>query len=521
MNEADRNEQTLRLDEAIALGINLHRSGQLAGAESLYRQIMEAVPEQPDVLHFLGLLLHQTGRSDEGLDLIRRSLAVAPDHVDALNNFGNVLKEKGHLDEAEAAFTKAITLAPNHVGAHNNLGVVLREQGRLDEAVAAYAQTILLQSDYLDAHANLGHALSELGRFSEAATAYQKMVTLAPNHAGAHFQLGRIHRRQNRKADAVASFRQAITLQPQHAAAHFQLGNTLVEGGLLQDADEAMAAYRLAIKCDSRFSKAYENLGNLLNLLGRGDEAALIWQQWLNHNPDHPIARHMAVATSGLQPGRAEDGYVTEIFDDFASVFDERLRQLHYRAPELVGEEFARELGRPAGDLSVLDAGCGTGLCGPWLRPYARRLEGVDLSTGMLDQARARGCYDELVSAELTAFLTRMAGSYDAIACADTLVYFGDLEPVLRAVCHALRPGGRFVFTLERSESSDGIDGIHIHALGRYTHSEEYVRKIFAGGALSVRRIVRADLRMEGGKPVGGFVVVARKILTEQGGSSD
>src|SRR6185295_5298436 len=130
--------------------------------------------------------------------------------------------------------------------------------------------------------------------------------------------------RQNQKAEALAAFRRAIALRPQHAAAHFQLGNTLVEDGLLQDADEAVAAYRQAIECDQRFSKAYENLGNLLNLLGRSDEAALVWQQWLKSEPDHPIARHMAAATSGLRPGRAEDGYVTQIFDDFAATFDQR-----------------------------------------------------------------------------------------------------------------------------------------------------------------------------------------------------
>ena len=31
-----------------------------------------------------------------------------------------------------------------------------------------------------------------------------------------------------------------------------------------------------------------------------------------------------------------------------------------------------------AKQLDVLDAGCGTGLCGPLLAPYARRLVGVD-----------------------------------------------------------------------------------------------------------------------------------------------
>ena len=58
----------------------------------------------------------------------------------------------------------------------------------------------------------------------------------------------------------------------------------------------------------------------------------------------------------------------------------------------------------------MLDAGCGTGLCGPLIAPYARRLVGVDLSERMLAQARARDVYDELVKGELTAYLGRLHG---------------------------------------------------------------------------------------------------------------
>ena len=509
MNESVPAAPTITLDEAIRLGVQLHRSGELSAAEDLFRQILHAIPEQPDALHFLGLLLHQSGRSDEAIKVIQRAIAAAPRHVDAHNNLGNMLKERGHLEEAEVSFRKAIDMAPEHAAAHNNLGVVLREKGRLDEALSAYARAIDLQADFLDAHINRGHVLAEQGRLSEAAAAYMRVIALAPHHAGAYFQLGRLHRREKRKAEALVAFRQAIAIQPQHAAAHFQLGNTLVEDGLLQNAEEALAGYRHAILCDRSFSKAYENLGNLLNLLGRGDEATLVWRQWRESEPDHPIARHMTAATTGLQPGRAEDGYVKQTFDDFAPLFDERLRQLHYRAPELVAEELARQLGPPAGDLTVLDAGCGTGWCGPLLRPYARLLAGVDLSAGMLEQARARGGYEELVEAELTEFLARTAGRYDVIACADTLVYFGDLSPILRAARTALRPGGCFVFTLECLGPGADAGGFRLHPTGRYAHAEDYVRKALADAGLSVRCMTCSNLRMEGGKPVMGFVVAA------------
>ncbi|WP_163597484.1 class I SAM-dependent DNA methyltransferase, partial [Klebsiella pneumoniae] len=66
---------------------------------------------------------------------------------------------------------------------------------------------------------------------------------------------------------------------------------------------------------------------------------------------------------------------------------------LDYRAPELVAEAVAASQEAGTTGLAILDAGCGTGLCGPSLRPFADRLIGIDLSRKMLERAAARGCY--------------------------------------------------------------------------------------------------------------------------------
>ena len=166
-------------------------------------------------------------------------------------------------------------------------------------------------------------------------------------------------------------------------------------------------------------------LGIALMTLGRKEEAVAHFKKWLQEEPDNPEARHLLAACSGKAvPGRAPDAYVKSLFDRFAENFEESLSGLEYKAPQLVVEALSKVCSRPAGDLSILDAGCGTGLCGPLLKPYARRLDGVDLSSGMLKRAAGSGSYDRLEEAELTAFIRDRKVVYDVIVSAGHPVLF-------------------------------------------------------------------------------------------------
>src|SRR4029078_11082249 len=106
-----------------------------------------------------------------------------------------------------------------------------------------------------------------------------------------------------------------------------------------------------------------------------------------------------------------------------------------------------------------------------------RRRSGVDLSAGMLVQAKDKQLYDELLQTELTAYLQQQAGAFDIIVSAHTLVYFRDLAGVIAAAAGALRAGGLFIFTLEHDEASpDFVLRTH----GRYTHARAYVERLLA-----------------------------------------
>ena len=78
--------------------------------------------------------------------------------------------------------------------------------------------------------------------------------------------------------------------------------------------------------------------------------------------------------------------------------------ELSYEGPAHLRDVIDETLGDRKG-LSILDLGCGTGLAGLAVVERASRLVGIDLSPEMIEQARARGIYDELHVAEVASWL--------------------------------------------------------------------------------------------------------------------
>ncbi|RNC70120.1 MAG: tetratricopeptide repeat protein [Desulfuromonadales bacterium] len=421
----------------------------------------------------LALGWHREGRVRTAAEVYRRILAHNPDHADALHFLGIALHQLGQSANGAALLRRALELVPDYAEASNNLGNILKETGDLAGAEEAYRRALEFCPDNTDTLNNLGVVLKERGLLD----------------------------------DAVTTFEQALALDPRHADLWHNLGNTLKKLGRT---DEALTAYRQAIILKPYHTEAYRNLGRMLYIAGRSTEAAEVYRQWLVRDPDNPVARHLLAACSREEiPERASDAYVAATFDTFATSFDDVMARLNYRAPALALDAVRHVCGEPAGTLSVLDAGCGTGMCGPLLRPYAARLTGVDLSCGMLDRAGGRGVYDDLVQTELTAYLARQARRFDLIISVDTLCYFGELGAVVAAAAGALRQGGWFVFTLEAGEDN-GVEGYALQPHGRYNHAAGYVRRVLGEAGLHVMSLGRDFLRSEGGQTVEGLVAVAR-----------
>lgn len=421
--------------------------------------------------------------------------------------------QAGDLGTAEQLYQEVLTLRVAQPDALHYLGVLCHQRGRSDEAVELIQAALLITPKHPDAHNNLGNVHKECGRLGLAEACYRKALQCAPAHTDALCNLGVVLAAQGRVDEALAAYAQLSQQAPKFAYGHYLRGILLRQRAASErDIEESVDSLRTAAQLDRSHSRALEALGVSLYVLGRHGDAQKVYREWSHREPENPVPRHLLAATGGAPvPPRADDDYVRETFDQFADSFDDQLlHNLDYRAPQLLADALKAVLVPIDRGYDMLDAGCGTGLCAPLLRALARRLDGVDLSSGMIAKARGRGGYDELVAAELTAYLCGQRDAYDVVLSADTLIYFGDLEPVLVAARGALRPEGWLAFTLEMLEG-DG-DALELSASGRYQHTRAYVLHALEAAGFDDVALSRATLRKEVGRPVPGWVVLARRL---------
>ena len=430
----------LQTEEALHLGVLLHKDGHFDEAERLYRKILDSSPDNLNALHFLGLICHQQDRHAEASELIGRIVDLRPQDPEAHNNFGNTLAALGEFDRAEACYRKAIGLNAYFASAYSNLGVMLMRRGELAEALEAC----------------------------------RKAAELAPDRVDSNFSLGQALRRSGRVDEAVGVFRNVLRLNPDHLM-------------------------------------AWQELARIFGHEGRHKEAVEIFNEFAHATRDNECVKYFEAAFLDREtPDRAPDSYVEMIFDHMATHFDSHLKDhLDYRAPELLVDALEDFLPPPSRVLEILDAGCGTGLCGALLRPHAKNLTGVDLSSGMLAKASERNIYDNLVKSELREFLGQSSEEYDVIVSADTLCYFGPLETVVVNAFKALKTGGLFAFTLELAQE-EGRD-FRLNPNSRYSHTGAYARGSLRAAGFAVKVSREVVLRTEGGEPVTGQLLVAGK----------
>lgn len=411
--------------------------------------------------------------------------------------------EAGQFAEAAKGFEAALELMPGRVSVLVNLGATQLKLAQPAQALATLDSALAADPQLPDAWCHRGVALGELGRDEQALASFDQALALDPGQVVARYQRAHALDRLGRHAEALNALDQLLKDQPDHAHAWMLHGQTLQS---LHRHGEAGASYQQALALDADLGMAWSHLGHWLHDQGRLGEAAEAFSRALATGTEVAMNGYFLAAVTGRDaPPATPVAYVRALFDSYASDFEPHLLQtLRYRAHEQVVQA-AQAADPPTG--GALDLGCGTGLCGPLLRPGFWPLVGVDLSPTMLAAARSRGVYDELVQADIVDHLRHTPQRHALLVAADVFIYIGDLAPAMAAARRVLLPGGLLAFSVEAAGDEEGY---WLQPSFRYAHSERYLRGLAEAHGFDIVSLRPPALREEQQQPIAGLIACLR-----------
>ena len=502
--------------DPVATAVTLANQGQLDNAQQMLQDVLKKTPNHPEAWFRLGQIHASRNEFKPAVQAFKRVVGLAPQSPEGHVHLGNTYLRNGRLSQAIQAYRDGLKFHPGYALLHFNLGVAVKQSGDVAAAIASYHTAIGLDPNYAPAHFSLGNACRESGQLQEAEDCYRRAIALQPDYVGARVNLaGLLATRENYPGALEEAFA-ALKLQPDQPDALRAISLSLHKLGRYAEGAE-IASRALAVSPGDTMLQYH--MGEMLYGLVRTGDVARAHDyatRWKAAFPDDSVAQHMAAAVLGGQvPERAGDSYVRETFDRFANDFEKVLGGLGYKVPELLCSAIQGQLGGRTG-LAVLDAGCGTGLCAPFLRPLAKKLVGVDLRGGMLAKAEERKTYDALHEAELGAFLAATPDRYDVTVAADVFCYFGALTPSFTALAARTAPQGVFGFTVEAMPAdappsdATAADGYRLGPTGRYQHDAGYVKAALEQAGFSLLSFEDTHGREEMGQPVPCFMVIAR-----------
>jgi predicted TPR repeat methyltransferase len=419
--------------------------------------------------------------------------------------------EAGRYAEAEAALLGSLAVLPGRPSTLMNLGATRLALGRAGEALPDLQASLAAEPDNVQSWCHLGAALIALGHHAQALQAWDRALSLEPALPAARFHRAMTLGLMQQHAQALETLQPLLqSRDPASAPAWLLAGQALQNLGRHAD---ALEPYQNAVGLAPALPRAAVLLGQLLHSLGRSEEAMATHAAALTRGVDVELHRYLLAALRGEDaPPASPAGYVRALFDPYAEDFEHHLLDaLHYRGHQAVVDAAIRAAQGRIWE-SVLDLGCGTGLCGRLIRSQARQLTGVDLSPTMVESARRSGAYDRLLQTDVALHLAHSDARHDLLLAADVFIYIGALGPVMAGATRVLQPGGLFCFTVETLSDGEVVsgDGFVLRRSLRYAHDTGALASLAAQHGLQWVDAQPVVLREEQRQPIAGAVITLR-----------
>jgi predicted TPR repeat methyltransferase len=472
--------------------------------DALFCKALESGILPAQALGSLGVRLCLENRNTDAAEVLHAAVALSPDNIEPLNNLAVAMERCDRTEDAIRVVERSLAILTSQPDSWIFLGNLKKRQRDLTGAQLAYEMALLFKSDSALAWQELGLVRKEQREYLPAIECFLNCVRYGQVTPAILSILGQLffltgQFQKSRDAYALAVESEATNPLYRQMFREMEFACCAIENQRIDDVINSLPTQ----DGDDLLHKTFA----LLSAYGYTEAAARVAEKRVELFPGSATAVYLLHAIQGDDTvARSPNDFLIESFDKVAERFDQHLvNGLGYDIPQKLAAALSGLIPRDC-QATVLDAGCGTGLCGPWVRELAASLVGVDLSPKMLEQADRRKIYDRLVCGELTTFLLDSPATFDVIIAADVIIYFGDLSALAAATARSLRRGGLLAFSTERAASP----GHHLLASGRFAHEANYIRSVF--GTDFIECLCQdTTVRHEANQPVPGNIFVYRR----------
>jgi tetratricopeptide (TPR) repeat protein len=184
----------------------LYTNGDFEGSRELAIALLQASPQDPNLLRLAGKAGVELGR-DDALGQLELAAAADAENPDAWRDLADGLLSEGRLDEAAKAIRQAVELRPDDVASLVDLAHVVHASGQTAEAIQHLEHALELDFNNLAALRGLVGMYREAGRPEDAVTAGRKVISYRPGDIETAIDVAELTLELNRLEEAVEAFR--------------------------------------------------------------------------------------------------------------------------------------------------------------------------------------------------------------------------------------------------------------------------------------------------------------------------
>ena len=258
-------------DFVLQQALKLHNEGKLAEAENLYRQILEAVPDNPIILNLLGLIKKKKNLHHQAIEYFMRAIKQNPNVAEYFFNLAWSEERCGKYAEAIKDYSQALKMQPNIKEGYNALGNLYLKENNLEQATSHFNQALLLDPDYAEAKANLAKIDNDL-------TQLLKLENQYPSEPIIPYYIALIYRDRKQYQQAFAEAKKSSQLLADDAT-FVLLGELSL---LLDNSKQAQDYFSQALVINPNSVSALINSANLKN---KPQEAESLYKKALDVQP--------------------------------------------------------------------------------------------------------------------------------------------------------------------------------------------------------------------------------------------